>query len=48
LIPLAGYLLLEHVAVLAAQGRGIGVRLLALAEDRARSFRLPEIRLYTK
>ncbi len=48
LIPQPGYLLLENVAVLpAAQGRGIGARLLALAEDHARSLRLPEIRLYT-
>ena len=31
----------------AAQGRGIGTRLLALADDRACSLRLPEIRLYT-
>jgi GNAT superfamily N-acetyltransferase len=48
LIPQPGYLLLENVAVLpAAQGRGIGARLLALAEDRARALHLPEIRLYT-
>jgi GNAT superfamily N-acetyltransferase len=48
LIPRPGYLLLENVAVLpAAQGRGIGARLLALAEDHARSLDLPEIRLYT-
>ena len=48
LIPQPGYLLLENVAVLpAAQGRGIGARLLALAEERARSLHLPEIRLYT-
>jgi GNAT superfamily N-acetyltransferase len=31
----------------AAQGRGIGARLLDLAEDRARGLGLPEIRLYT-
>lgn len=43
-----GYLLLENVAVLpAAQGRGIGARLLALAEDHARTLHVPEIRLYT-
>jgi ribosomal protein S18 acetylase RimI-like enzyme len=48
LIPQPGYLLLENVAVLpAAQGRGIGARLLALAEERARRLRLSEIRLYT-
>jgi ribosomal protein S18 acetylase RimI-like enzyme len=48
LIPHPGHLLLENVAVLpAAQGRGIGARLLALAEERARSLGLPEIRLYT-
>jgi GNAT superfamily N-acetyltransferase len=48
LIPQLGYLLLENVAVLpAAQGRGIGARLLALAEDRARALHVPEIRLYT-
>lgn len=43
-----GYLLLDNVAVLpAAQGRGIGVRLLVLAEERARGLGLDEIRLYT-
>ena len=48
LIPQPGYLLLENVAVLpAAQGRGVGARLLAFAEERARSLRLPEVRLYT-
>ena len=48
LIPQPGYLLLENVAVRpAAQGRGIGARLLALAEERARGLGLPEIRLYT-
>jgi GNAT superfamily N-acetyltransferase len=48
LIPQPGYLLLENVAVLpAAQGRGVGARLLAFAEEHARSLRLPEIRLYT-
>ena len=48
LVTEPGYLLLENVAVLpAAQGRGIGARLLALAEEHARSLRLPEIRLYT-
>ncbi len=48
LIAKPGYLLLENVAVLpAAQGRGIGGRLLCLAEDHARSLGLGEIRLYT-
>jgi ribosomal protein S18 acetylase RimI-like enzyme len=48
LIPHPGYLLLDNVAVLpAAQGRGIGARLMALAEEQARSLRLTEIRLYT-
>ena len=48
LISQPGYLLLENVAVLpAAQGRGIGARLLALAEDCARALGVPEIRLYT-
>jgi ribosomal protein S18 acetylase RimI-like enzyme len=48
LIAHPGYLLLENVAVLpAAQGRGIGGRLLGLAEQHARSLGLGEIRLYT-
>jgi GNAT superfamily N-acetyltransferase len=48
LIPRPGYLLLENVAVLpAAQGHGIGARLLGLAEDHACSLGLSEIRLYT-
>ncbi len=48
LIARPGYLLLDNVAVLpAAQGRGIGARLLALAEDHARGPGLSEIRLYT-
>jgi ribosomal protein S18 acetylase RimI-like enzyme len=43
-----GHLLLENVAVRpAAQGRGIGTRLLEFAEDRARGLQLSEIRLYT-
>ena len=38
----------DNVAVLpAAQGRGIGARLLALAEEQARGLGLREIRLYT-
>jgi ribosomal protein S18 acetylase RimI-like enzyme len=48
LIPQPGYLLLENVAVLpAAQKRGIGARLMTLAEEQARIRRLNEIRLYT-
>jgi GNAT superfamily N-acetyltransferase len=48
LIVRPGHLLLENVAVLpTAQGRGIGSRLLALAEDQARGLQLCEIRLYT-
>jgi GNAT superfamily N-acetyltransferase len=48
LISRPGYLLLENVAVLpTAQGQGIGARLLAFAEDRARALGVPEIRLYT-
>lgn len=46
LIP--GHLLAENVSVLpAAQGRGMGAQLLALAEHRARRLRLPELRLCT-
>ena len=49
LIPQPGYLLLENVAVLpAAQGHGGGARLLALADERARSLHLPEVRLYQR
>ncbi len=41
-----GYLLLDNAAVLpATQGRGIGARLLALAEEQARGPGLREIRL---
>jgi len=48
LTPQLDHLLLENVAVRpAAQGRGVGARLLALADDEARRLRLPEIRLYT-
>jgi ribosomal protein S18 acetylase RimI-like enzyme len=48
LIARPGYLLLDNVAVLpAAQSRGIGIRLLDLAEQHARSLGLAEIRLYT-
>jgi GNAT superfamily N-acetyltransferase len=42
------HLLVENVAVLpSAQGRGIGAGLLALAEQQARQYGLPELRLYT-
>jgi GNAT superfamily N-acetyltransferase len=45
LIARPGYLLLGNAAVLpAAQGHGIGARLLALAEDHARGLGLSEIR----
>jgi PPOX class probable F420-dependent enzyme len=48
LIEKAGYLLLENVAVApAAQGNGIGSKLLALAEDQAATLGLAQIRLYT-
>jgi GNAT superfamily N-acetyltransferase len=48
LVPAPDHLLLENVAVRpAAQGTGIGARLLALAEDRAAGLGLAEIRLYT-
>ena len=48
LVAEPGYLLLENVAVLpAAQGRGVGARLLALTEEHARDLGLGEIRLYT-
>lgn len=48
LVPRPGYLLLENVAVLpAAQGRGVGAWLLALAEEHARGLGLGEVRLYT-
>ncbi len=47
LIARPGYLQLDNVAVLpAAQGRGIGALLLALAEDHARGLGLSEIGLY--
>jgi ribosomal protein S18 acetylase RimI-like enzyme len=48
LITQPGYLLLDNVAVRPdAQSRGIGTRLLDLAEDHARSLHLGEVRLYT-
>jgi GNAT superfamily N-acetyltransferase len=48
LVPRGDHLLLDNVAVEpSAQGRGIGAELLALAEERARAWELPEIRLFT-
>jgi GNAT superfamily N-acetyltransferase len=48
LVPSPDGLVLESVAVRpAAQGSGVGGRLLALAGDRARGLGLTEIRLYT-
>ena len=48
LVVYQGYLLIENIAVLpSAQRRGIGARLLTLAEDEARANGLGEIRLYT-
>jgi ribosomal protein S18 acetylase RimI-like enzyme len=48
LIPQPDHLLLENIAVLpAAQGQGVGNRLLAFTEERAAGLGLPEIRLYT-
>ena len=48
LIAQPGHLLLDNIAVRPdAQGRGIGTRLLDLAEDHARSLHLGEVRLYT-
>jgi ribosomal protein S18 acetylase RimI-like enzyme len=45
---LDGVLLVENVAVRPdRQGRGLGRRLMAFAEFRARSLRLPALRLYT-
>jgi GNAT superfamily N-acetyltransferase len=48
LVPQPDHLLVENVAVLpSAQGRGIGTRLLALAEEQARRHGMGELRLYT-
>ncbi len=48
LLPGDGYLLLDNVAVAPAeQGRGVGARLLALAQEQAIGLGLAEIRLYT-
>lgn len=47
-VPEAGHLLIENIAVLpASQGRGHGRRLMAHAEALAREMGLPELRLYT-
>jgi N-acetylglutamate synthase-like GNAT family acetyltransferase len=43
-----GYLEVETIAVAEdRQGHGVGTRLLAYAEERARELGLPEVRLYT-
>jgi len=48
LVPGPDHLLLENIAVdPAAQGRGVGARLLATAEEQAAALGLSEIRLYT-
>jgi ribosomal protein S18 acetylase RimI-like enzyme len=48
LVPEDGVLLIENVAVSPrAQGRGLGRRLLAFAEEQARSHGLSTLRLYT-
>lgn len=48
LIPQADAMLIDNIAVArAAQGRGIGKRLMAWAEDQARAHGLPKMRLYT-
>ncbi len=48
LIDHGDHLLLENIAVMpAAQRRGIGARLLAVADDQARTLGRNEIRLYT-
>ncbi|MDE3155794.1 MAG: GNAT family N-acetyltransferase [Acidobacteriota bacterium] len=46
--PADDHLLIENVAVRPAyQRRGLGSRLLAFADERARALGLPELRLYT-
>ena len=48
LVPMEDHLLVENVAVdPAAQGSGLGRRLMAHAEDEARTRGLSELRLYT-
>ena len=48
MIPAPSHLLIENIAVRPdAQGRGLGGRLVAHAEDVARSLGLRDVRLYT-
>jgi len=48
LVPGPDHLMVQNLAVHPAeQGSGIGARLLALAEERAHEYGVPELRLYT-
>jgi ribosomal protein S18 acetylase RimI-like enzyme len=48
LAPQEGYMLLENIAIHPdVQGKGLGRRMMAFAEDRARAAGLSEMRLYT-
>ncbi|WP_371530039.1 GNAT family N-acetyltransferase [Streptomyces sp. NBC_01283] len=48
LVPYADHLFLDSIAVHPeAAGQGVGRRLLAFVDERARSLGLPEVRLYT-
>ena len=48
LVPADGYLHLDTIAVAPeAQGRGVGSRLLAFADERASAGEFAEVRLYT-